>query len=137
MDLPAMRRLQITQKALQHLEKHNGDRDLCRYADQDGLNVAANGNWQRFPETWNFNIYHIMCDPSLLPEQRKRILTEGPAIVHYASRKKPWMRQFPMPFQREFLRHASDAGIQYPLPSWRCSPWRVVSRSPTSTTPNP
>lgn len=119
MDLPAMRQHRIALKALAHLSEHNGNRDLCRYADQDGLNVAAAGHWHRSPETWNFNIYHAMQDPAGLPEPRRTLLSKGPAIVHFSDRRKPWHRHLPMPFQREFLLHARQAGIRYPSPSLR------------------
>lgn len=124
MDLPAMRQHDISGKALAYLQQHNGDRVKCRYADQDGLNIAAAGRWQSLPAKWNFNIYHASLDPAKLPETYRGILAAGPGILHFADRKKPWMREHAMPFQQEFLEQARASGITYPRPSWRqIRPW--------------
>ena len=113
MDLPAWRRNHIADQALDYLIRHNGDKERCRYADQDGLNAVLQGQWHTLKETWNFNIYHCTVDPRNLSERRRELLREGPAIIHFADRKKPWMRNYALPFQQEFLRNARRNGIHF------------------------
>jgi len=116
MDLPFWRRDHIAEQALNYLLEHNGNPDRCRYVDQDGLNVILQGQWLPLSETWNFNIFHgLKTTRTLTPAQRSH-LESGPAIVHFANNKKPWKREFVLPFQQEFLVNARRNGIRYKRP---------------------
>jgi lipopolysaccharide biosynthesis glycosyltransferase len=114
MDLRAWRDAGIAERALEHLIRHRETPERCLYADQDGLNAAMKGAWLPLPETWNFFMCYADRNPALLPRHIYEQLHAGPSIVHFAARKKPWLRLFAMPFQDEFLRHARDNGIHYP-----------------------
>lgn len=113
MDLPTWRRERIAVHAMDYLTQHNNDPERCRYADQDGLNVVLQGRWLALSETWNFNIYHCSQDPQRLPDSRLAVLREGPAIIHFADHKKPWKREYALPFQKEFLQNARLHGVRF------------------------
>lgn len=113
MDLPRWRRDRIAQRATKYLVDNNGDEQRCRYADQDGLNAVLQGQWKPLPEIWNFNIYYCTVDPQNLSEVRRNLLKEGPGIIHFADRKKPWMTEYVLPYQQEFLRAARQHGIRF------------------------
>ncbi|MDD5708415.1 MAG: glycosyltransferase, partial [Kiritimatiellae bacterium] len=115
MDLPTWRRKQIPEQAIDYLARHHGDPKRCGYADQDALNVVMQADWMALDETWNFNIYHCVRGFGTLTPARRETLRQGPAIVHYASDRKPWTRRYFLPFQREFLAQARRRGIRYPL----------------------
>lgn len=115
MDLSAWRQDEIAKGTMAYLERNREDLTKCRYADQDGLNVFLQGRWKNLEEIWNFNLYHCSLDPASLPEPLRAALREGPAIVHFADARKPWMRQHAMPFQRGFLENARQHGIRFPL----------------------
>jgi len=115
MDLEVWRRDRIAEQAIAYLVQHHADPDRCRYADQDALNCVVRGRWRAIDETWNFNVYHCARGFHALTPARRETLRQGPALLHYASDKKPWMRRFRLPFQREFLREARCRGIRYPL----------------------
>jgi len=114
MNLPVWRRDGIAASAIDFLLRHNGIEEKCRYADQDGLNAVLPGRWRILPEDWNFNIYHCSQDLKTMPENRRNILRSGPSIVHYADHRKPWLRNYGLPFQQEFLRNARANGFRYP-----------------------
>jgi lipopolysaccharide biosynthesis glycosyltransferase len=114
MDLRAWRDGGVAGRALDHLVRHRDTPARCLYADQDGLNAGVQGAWLHLSETWNFFMCYADRNPALLPPDIYRQLRDGPAIVHFAARKKPWLRVFAMPFQDEFLRNASEAGVEYP-----------------------
>jgi lipopolysaccharide biosynthesis glycosyltransferase len=113
MDLNALRRDRIAEHALAYVERHRADPERCLAADQDGLNVVLEGRWRRLPDTWNFNLTFCARDPAQLPGHLYQQLLEGPAVVHYCGRKKPWMRLFVLPFQTEFLDAARHDGIHF------------------------
>lgn len=114
MDLRACRAAGVAELALEHLARHRNTPERCLYADQDGLNAGVQGAWLHLPETWNFYMCYADRDPARLPPDLYQQLRAGPAIVHFAARKKPWLRVFAMPFQGEFLRHARETGIEFP-----------------------
>lgn len=114
MDLRTCREVGVAEHALEHLTRYRDTPERCLYADQDGLNAGVKGAWLHLPETWNFFMCYADRNPALLPPDIYRQLRDGPAIVHFAARKKPWLRLFAMPFQDEFLRNARDNGIEYP-----------------------
>lgn len=114
MDLAAWRRERIADQVMAYLSQHNGNPQLCRYADQDGLNMVLQGRWHRLDESWNFNIYHCTVDPQQLSQSRRQVLRQGPAVIHFADRKKPWIRDYALPYQQEYLKAARRNGICFP-----------------------
>lgn len=88
-DLDRWRAQGIGAKALQYLAEH----PRTPYSDQDALNVALDGNWAAVSGDWNFQ-GHISTRISKLPQP--------PAIVHFITGAKPWMREHGTPNERLF-----------------------------------
>ena len=114
MDLPAIRRERMTDRALAYLRDNRASPKRCLLADQDGINVALEGRWLRLPDTWNFFLSHCAEHPRNLAPHLLQQLLDGPAIVHYCGHKKPWMRLYALPFQQEYLSQAARDGIHFP-----------------------
>ena len=114
MDLPAIRRERMTDRALAYLRDTRESPQRCLLADQDGINVALEGRWLRLPDTWNFFLSYCAEHPRKLAPHLLQQLLDGPAIVHYCDRKKPWMRLYALPFQYEYLSQAARDGIHFP-----------------------
>lgn len=86
-DLDRWRADGIGSKALQYLAEH----PRTPYADQDALNVALDGNWALVADEWNFQ-GHIST--------RISKMQRPPAIVHFITGAKPWMREHGTPNER-------------------------------------
>jgi lipopolysaccharide biosynthesis glycosyltransferase len=64
------------------------DHPATPYADQDALNVALDANWVVLADEWNFQ-GHIST--------RISRLHQPPAIVHFITGAKPWLREHGTP----------------------------------------
>ena len=127
MDLAAWRREGIGATAAAYLAAHNGDPERTRYADQDALNVVLQGRWRRMSETWNLSVTKCRQFPARMTAEQRAILVEGPAVVHFANYRKPWLRGYVLPFQPEFLRNARHRGVTFSSPRFP-EGWRAYFR---------
>jgi len=128
MDLPRWRREGIAEQALNYVRRHHGDPAKCLYGDQDALNMTLLKRWKPVGDTWNFNVFHCRQYPRTLTDAQRQCLREGPAVIHYAHREKPWMRHCALPFQREYLRNAAKNGLQFPFHLTPRNAWVWVTR---------
>ena len=79
-DLQAWRQARICDRALNYLNSN----PHTPFADQDALNVACDGAWQRLDETWNCQS-HLQTDfASMDPAAR-------PEVLHFVTSRKPWI----------------------------------------------
>lgn len=92
MDLRRWSRDCIGQRSIEYLRSHQGS----PYADQDALNAMLADNWLLLPERWNFQ-HHLSVDVSKLEAK--------PAIVHFITSAKPWLRQYTNPNEGLFDRY--------------------------------
>ena len=79
-DLDEWRARQITQRAIEFLERH----PQSPFSDQDALNVACVGSWKVLDAHWNFQP-HLALKLDALPEEQR------PRIVHFVTSAKPWL----------------------------------------------
>jgi lipopolysaccharide biosynthesis glycosyltransferase len=87
-DLERVRAGRIFSGAIDFLVQHQ--RHLP-YNDQDALNWAFWGRWQKLKTAWNVQRYMRFPEiDSELPEE-KRLNGESPAVVHFIWKDKPWL----------------------------------------------
>ncbi len=82
MDLPAWRRAGMSERALGFIRTRGA---LCKWFDQDALNLAAAGEWCALPEKWNNQIHGFR---QVFPRLSKADAAQG--ILHFAGSRKPW-----------------------------------------------
>lgn len=104
----------VGDKALKYLTEH----PLTPYADQDALNVSLDCNWLPVSNQWNFQ-GHLTT--------RIRLMPEPPAIVHFITSAKPWLREHGTPnealfdsYRRRtrFARRKADYATDLRKSSW-------------------
>lgn len=78
-DLDEWKLCSVSDRALCYLAEHAN----LPYGDQDALNAACDGMWQRLPSRWNFQLHHATRIERLPALER-------PAIVHFVTKWKPW-----------------------------------------------
>ncbi len=82
----------IKEKCVEYI---NRDRDLL-CPDQDAINVCCKGHIYRLPDKWNFQWHHMIPGVEIggftsdYKQRYDKTLSDGPAIIHYTSYKKPW-----------------------------------------------
>jgi lipopolysaccharide biosynthesis glycosyltransferase len=92
MNLPAWRRLEITDRCLRYLVEH---RDRLRFPDQDALNLVCYDRWVRLKSIWNDTIlWWLKADDHATVRQSVR-------ITHFVGPVKPWLRGFPFTGYRD------------------------------------
>ena len=85
-NLPRWRQLGISEKALAYMQQF----PKTPFMDQDALNVACDGSWLPLAGKWNFQDHLRAKIVKLSADQR-------PAIVHFISKRKPWLAEHPTP----------------------------------------
>lgn len=83
MDLDAWRGERVSERALEYLMQHPD----TRMADQDALNVACDGRWERLEARWNVAC-HRHGDIGALPA------SDRPGIAHFITFRKPWIARY-------------------------------------------
>ena len=78
-DLKRWRKEQISQKALEYLNRN----PRSPFSDQDALNVACDGLWKKLETRWNFQEHYKIKISEMGPDER-------PGIVHFVTSLKPW-----------------------------------------------
>lgn len=73
----------ISEKALEYLS-NNPD---TPFADQDAINVAADGLWVELSNAWNFQGHRSVDIGNWHPSRR-------PHIVHFVTEQKPWKPRY-------------------------------------------
>jgi lipopolysaccharide biosynthesis glycosyltransferase len=112
-DRRAWRAAAVEEKALAYLRDHRED---VRYFEQEALNATLAGHWLTLHPRWNLAVaierlveedrgwVYGFADGRLIDEART-----DPAIVHYASPKKPWHVGSTVPFLDEWWEALRDS----------------------------
>ncbi|MEM9354987.1 MAG: glycosyltransferase family 8 protein [Pseudomonadota bacterium] len=91
-DLHMWRKERIEEAALRFIDTE-AHRIYC--PDQDVLNAILDGKWKQLPNIYNFQTGH--CDAHA--QGRPEI---NPAIAHFVTGNKPWLKRSKHPFKPEF-----------------------------------
>ena len=78
-DLERWRQQRITERAFEYLRQY--PHSPC--SDQDALNVACDRAWRQLEPRWNIQNYWETQMSCITPG-------DGPGIIHFAGRLKPW-----------------------------------------------
>ncbi|WP_309739432.1 MULTISPECIES: glycosyltransferase family 8 protein [unclassified Chamaesiphon] len=109
--------------------QHN--KQFVRWHDQDILNPLLAGKWGQIDPKWNFNStsFYDYDTSSYLAwqDERESLFTKDiyhnlihqPAIVHYASAKKPWTSRH-CPRKEDFFKYIDRTAWS----GWRLTIWR-------------
>lgn len=112
-DLATWQANAIPAKAQDYLVKHSNNPSLCRYPDQDALNVTLQRAWQPLPAEWNaYACYRWFQPAELSPRQQAAVL--NPGIIHFIGPEKPWLPGYATPYQKQYRFFARQAGIRFP-----------------------
>jgi lipopolysaccharide biosynthesis glycosyltransferase len=101
-DLDRVREEGLFQKAIAFVAANQDD---IRFTDQDALNFACWGKWKRLDGRWN--VQRHMVIPALIEETDPDLRLNGqtPAIIHYTSAEKPWLRDGYHPWAWAYWRN--------------------------------
>ena len=121
LDLNACTELAIFERARQFLIEFPGE---ARLWDQDALNVAVDGCWQRLDRCWNtFAMSALAAQPDFFHHTAEPVMPlvdlladeYTAAVLHFAGPVKPWREDFPpVPLRtlyRRFLPAVALAGV--------------------------
>jgi lipopolysaccharide biosynthesis glycosyltransferase len=112
-DRLAWRAEDIERRVVDYLERF---RDEVVLLEQEAFNATLDGDWKRLHTRWNYmttleglmkvRLAHIysFVDADEIDEART-----NPAIVHYASPAKPWIRGTETPFREEWWEVVADS----------------------------
>jgi UDP-D-galactose:(glucosyl)LPS alpha-1,3-D-galactosyltransferase len=108
-DVAESRRLRLFENAQRFLCDHP---DKVRFWDQDALNYAAAGDWQRLEARWNtFAVSPLASRPGFVHHAEattplaQLIADERTAsVIHFAGRDKPWNAGYPSGRLRDLYR---------------------------------
>lgn len=103
LNLKVLREIQLAKEVKLWMNTYS---NLMRHSDQDVLNVILANNVAYFHLRWNlqipliapvlFNYFHT-------PEQAEAV--SDPAILHYVTSRKPWHREFKLPYQNLYFHY--------------------------------
>jgi lipopolysaccharide biosynthesis glycosyltransferase len=79
-DLAKWRAERVSQKAIEYLELY----PHSVFSDQDALNFACDGRWQRVDPRWNYYQIDLKKSLSDLSDEQR------PGIIHFQGWSKPW-----------------------------------------------
>lgn len=141
-DLALWAHQSIPQKTLEYTSKYS--RHL-RYADQDGLNIAAAGRWAALPLRWNVQVatlealealiagsedYQLRDHWEKLKEQRPSLLA-SPFLIHFIT-GKPWKSGWRSRPARVWFECLRESAFFTPMEFWvfhRQARWAVLMRA--------
>lgn len=86
------------------------NKDICIYVDQDANNVILHDKVKYLPYTYNMQQVFFWEDSRLRLHYSKweelKKYRDNPAIVHFCSRMKPWIKGCNEPFRDEWIMYA-------------------------------
>lgn len=97
--------------------------NLVFHSDQDALNALLVGKVGSLHPRWNLQV--PLIDPVCFGwgcTQQQAEAVANPAIVHYVTGRKPWFRQYKLPYQELYFQYlAQTPWKDDPLPSYTFS----------------
>ena len=119
LNLKVLREIQLLEKVKTWVSKYA---DLMINSDQDVLNVVLAGRVKYFHLRWNLQA------PLIAPIQlgwkcsKDHInAVSNPAIVHYVTNRKPWRKEFKLPYQSLYFKYLAQ------------TPWQEDDLAPFTT----
>lgn len=97
----------ILENSLRWISMHS---DKIVYADQDVLNVVLKSSIFKLDLRWNVQtqISEFVCYNSQYATNEMVDAVASPAIIHFTGANKPWMREYPIPFQKDYFRYRAE-----------------------------
>ena len=106
LNLVVLREIRLLERAREWIDKHIYP---IRYIDQDALNVILAGNLAYFHLRWNLQV------PLIAPvqlgwrcSQEHVKAVSNPAIIHYVTNRKPWRKEFKLPYQSLYFKYLAQ-----------------------------
>lgn len=106
LNLRVLREMQLLKTMKEWAAEHS---DLMIYSDQDALNVILAGNVSYFHLRWNLQaplIAPIKLGWKCSQEHIKAV--SDPAIIHYVTNRKPWRKEFRLPYQSLYFKYLAQ-----------------------------
>lgn len=94
--VPQWRKHRISEKALDYLSAHPD----TPFADQDAINVAADGLWIELSNVWNFQGHRNVNVIDWHSSRR-------PHVIHFVTEQKPWKPQYSSVYARIYDSYRS------------------------------
>lgn len=116
LNLKVLREIKLLESVKKWTAKHA---DLMINSDQDALNAILGGNVSYFHLRWNLQA------PLIAPiklgwkcSQEHVNAVSAPAIIHYVTNRKPWRKEFKLPYQSLYFKYLAQ------------TPWKEDSIDP-------
>lgn len=106
LNLKVLREIQLLEIVKKWTAKHA---DLMINSDQDALNAILVGNVSYFHLRWNLQaplIIPIKLGWKCSQEHEKAVAEPG--IIHYVSYRKPWRKEFKIPYQSLYFKYLAQ-----------------------------
>jgi lipopolysaccharide biosynthesis glycosyltransferase len=94
-DRAAWRRERVEERAFAYLRENHGS---VSFAEQEAMSVVLVGRWKELHPTWNFLVllddlakHGMISIYSCVDGREIDTARAGPAVIHYASSRKPWL----------------------------------------------
>jgi lipopolysaccharide biosynthesis glycosyltransferase len=116
LNLKVMRQMHLLEKAREWASENAA---LIWSHDQDILNVFTAGNCRYFHLRWNLQVTLItLFQYGRYYSQEQIEAVSSPAILHYISERKPWRREFKLPYKNLYFQYLAQ------------TPWNVDPLAP-------
>jgi lipopolysaccharide biosynthesis glycosyltransferase len=116
LNLKVLREIQLLEVVKKWAQKYS---NLMRHSDQDVLNAILVGKVSYFDLRWNLQaplIAPIKLGWKCSKEHVKAV--SDPAILHYVTARKPWRKEFKLPYQSLYFKYLSQ------------TPWKEEALNP-------
>lgn len=98
-DLERVRAERLFAAAIDFVAAHLNDIEL---ADQDALNYVLWGRWKQLDTIWNAQRHMAIASLIALTPPDRHLRGRPPAIIHYTTAEKPWLRGAYHPWAWEY-----------------------------------
>lgn len=106
LNLKVLREMQLFKRVKEWTQKHS---ELMSHSDQDVLNAILTGSVSYFDLRWNLQaplIAPIKLGWKCSQEHIKAV--SDPAIIHYVTNRKPWRKEFKLPYQSLYFEYLAQ-----------------------------
>jgi lipopolysaccharide biosynthesis glycosyltransferase len=106
LNLKVLREMQLLERVKVWAEKNS---HLMKHNDQDALNVILAGQIVHCHLRWNLQaplIAPIQLGWKCSQEHEKAV--SNPAIIHYVTNRKPWRKEFKLPYQSLYFKYLAQ-----------------------------
>lgn len=102
-DISAWNRITMTNTVLRHLREYP---ESATWFDQCHLNACLTRQWHMLHPRWNVQMQMLKGAAMRIPQNSREIIEArlNPAIVHFTSDQKPWLRGAVHPYTNAFKK---------------------------------